>query len=127
MVVCIFQGCSKLESNKQYKENKQMIIKELGREEFKREFDFGEHSSYNNQFSYEGLDALYDYIEEIHSEENPFEMDAIGLIVQFTEYESLEECLQDVGNEEISSLDALEYHTIVIEVENSEKIIISAF
>jgi hypothetical protein len=24
MVVCIFQGCSKLKSNKQYKENKQM-------------------------------------------------------------------------------------------------------
>ena len=54
-------------------------------------------------------------------------MDAVGLIVQFTEYESLEECLQEVGNEEISSLDALEYHTVVIEVENSERIIISEF
>jgi uncharacterized protein YggL (DUF469 family) len=104
-----------------------MIIKELGREEFKQEFDFGIHSSYNNQFSDEGLNALYDYIEEIYSEENPFEMDAVGLIVQFTEYESLEECLQEVGNEEINSLDALEYHTIVIEVENSERIIISEF
>ena len=127
MVVCIFQGCSKLESNKQYKENKQMIIKTLSREEFKREFEFGDASSYNDQFSDEGLNALYDYIESIYTEEHPFEMDAVGLIVQFTEYESLEECLQEVGNEEISSLDALEYHTIVIEVENSERIIISEF
>ena len=127
MVVCIFQGCSKLESNKQYKENKQMIIKTLSREEFKREFEFGDASSYNDQFSDEGLNALYDYIESIYTEEHPFEMDAVGLIVQFTEYESLEECLQEVGNEEISSLDALEYHTVVIEVENSERIIISEF
>ena len=127
MVVCIFQGCSKLESNKQYKENKQMIIKTLSREEFKREFEFGDASSYNDQFSDEGLNALYDYIESIYTEEHPFEMDAVGLIVQFTEYESLEECLQEVGNEEISSLDALEYHTVVREVENSERIIISEF
>ena len=104
-----------------------MIIKTLSREEFKREFEFGDASSYNDQFSDEGLNALYDYIESIYTEEHPFEMDAVGLIVQFTEYESLEECLQEVGNEEISSLDALEYNTIVIEVENSERIIISEF
>ena len=97
-----------------------MIIKELGRESFKREFDFAEDSSYNNQFSYEGLDALYDYIQETHSEENPFRMDAVGLIVQFTEYESLQEV-------KINSLDTLEYHTTVIKVENSERIIISEF
>ena len=77
MVVCIFQGCSKLESNKQYKENKQMIIKTLSREEFKREFEFGDASSYNDQFSDEGLNALYDYIESIYTEEHPFEMDSV--------------------------------------------------
>ena len=104
-----------------------MIIKTLSKPDFIEEFNFGEHSSYNEQFSYEGLEALYDYIMECYTEEQPFEMDAIGLIVQFSEYDSLEECLQEVGNDDIKTLEDLQYHTTVIQVEGSEAIIISEF
>jgi len=104
-----------------------MIVKTLSKQDFIEEFNFGEHSSYNDQFSYEGLEALYDYIMECYSEEQPFEMDAIGLIVQFTEYENLHECLQEVGNDDIKTLEDLFDVTMVIQVENTERIIISEF
>ena len=104
-----------------------MIIKTLSKQDFIEEFNFGEHSSYNDQFSYEGLESLYDYLMECYTEDDPFEMDAIGLIVQFSEYDSLEECLQEVGSEEIKTLEHLQFHTTVIEIEGTEGIIISEF
>ena len=102
-----------------------MIVRTVSKQDFIEEFNFGEHSSYNDQFSYEGLESLYDYIMECYTQEQPFEMDAIGLIVQFSEYESLEECLQEMGNDDIKTLEDLQYHTIVIEIEGTEGIIIS--
>lgn len=104
-----------------------MIVKTLSEQEFITEFNFGEHSSYNNLFSYYGLKSLYEYIEECYTEEEPFEMNAIGLCVQFTEYDSLEECLQEVGNDDIKTLSDLQDHTIVIEIEGTERIIVSEF
>jgi len=104
-----------------------MIIKELSKQDFIEEFNFGEQSSYNDQFSYEGLEALYEFIMEDYTEDNPFTMDAIGLIVQFTEYENLHECLQEVGNDDIKTLEDLFDVTMVIQVENTERIIISEF
>jgi len=104
-----------------------MIIKELSKQDFIEEFNFGEHSSYNDQFSYEGLEALYEFIMEDYTKDNPFTMDAIGLIVQFREYENLHECLQEVGNDDIKTLEDLFDVTMVIQVENTERIIISEF
>ena len=104
-----------------------MIVKTVSKPDFIEEFNFGEHSSYNDQFSYEGLESLYDYIMECYTQEQPFEMDAIGLIVQFSEYDSLEECLEEVGSEELKTLEDLQYHTTVIPVDGTERIIISEF
>ena len=104
-----------------------MIIKELSKQDFIEEFNFGEQSSYNDHFSYEGLEALYEFIMEDYTEDNPFTMDAIGLIVQFREYENLQECLQEVGNDDIKTLEDLFDVTMVIQVENTERIIISEF
>ena len=104
-----------------------MIIKTLSKADFVDEFNFGEQSSYNEQFTYEGLSSLYDYIMECYDEENPFEIDAIALIVQFSEYDSLEECLQEVGNDDIKTMEELQHNTSVIEVEGTERIIISEF
>lgn len=104
-----------------------MIVKTLTKQDFIEEFNFGEHSSYNDQFSYEGLESLYNYLMDCYTEDDPFEMDAIGLIVQFSEYDSLEECLQEVGNDDINTLEKLYDVTMVIHVENTERIIISEF
>ena len=103
-----------------------MIIKQLSKADFVDEFNFGEQSSYNNQFTYEGLSSLYDYIMECYDEQ-PIEMDVIAYIVQFSEYDSLEECLQEVGNDDIKTMEELQNNTTVIEVEGTERIIISEF
>jgi hypothetical protein len=100
-----------------------MIIKTINAYDFRTEFaSMGRHE----QFTYAGLNALYEYINESYTDE-PFEMDIIELCVQFTEYENLDECLQEVGNDDIKTLEDLQDHTIVIEIEGSEGIIISEF
>ena len=101
-----------------------MIVKTLNAYDFRTEFA---HMGRQENFSYNGLTALFEYIEECYTEEHPFEMDVIALCVQFTEYDSLEECLQEIGNDDIKTLEDLRDHTIVIEIEDSEAIIISEF
>lgn len=45
-----------------------------------------------NHFSYEGFNALYDYLDEYSDEMNePFEVDVIALCCDFTEYSDWEE------------------------------------
>ena len=53
-----------------------------------------------NNFSYEGLNALYNYLidyEEDTGEET--ELDVIGLCCDYTEYENLKEFQTDYGKE----------------------------
>lgn len=101
-----------------------MIVKTLNAYDFRSEFA---HMGRQENFSYAGLTALFEYIEECYTEEEPFELDVIGLCVQFTEYDSLEQCLQEVGNDDIKTLEDLQDHTIVIEIEGTERIIVSEF
>ena len=105
-----------------------MIIKTINAYDFRTEFaSMGRHE----QFTYAGLNALYEYINETYTaildRSEPYELDVIALCVQFTEYENLDECLQEVGNDDIKTLEDLQDHTIVIEIEGSEGIIISEF
>jgi hypothetical protein len=46
-----------------------------------------------DQFSYKGLDALFDWLEE--EDDGGYELDVIALCCDFTEYESAFECLND--------------------------------
>ena len=101
-----------------------MIVKTLSAYDFRTEFA---HMGRQENFSYNGLTALFEYIQECYTEDNPFEMDVIALCVQFTQYNNLEECLQEIGNDYIKTLEDLRDHTIVIEIEESEAIIISEF
>ena len=101
-----------------------MIIKTLSQYEFRVEFAY---AGREENFSYNGLNALYDYIMDSYTEDDPFELDVIAICVQFTEYDSLEECLQEIGNDDIKTLKDLQDHTIVIEIEGTEGIIISEF
>ena len=101
-----------------------MIIKTINAYDFRSEFaSMGRHKD----FSYNGLNALYDYFEDYSDGYEPFEMDVIAICVQFTEYENLDECLQEVGNDDIKTLEDLQDHTIVIEIEGTERIIVSEF
>ena len=59
-----------------------------------------------DNFSYAGLEALYDFLEETDPD---YELDVIALCCDFTEYSSLEEFQADYEN-----IDDIERRTTVI-------------
>ena len=55
----------------------------------------------HNQFTYDGLNALYTYLEEVNDN---FELDVIALCCEFTEYQDIEECFKDYDCESLTQL-----------------------
>jgi len=93
------------------------------------EYDFIQ--AFNNmgrgdQFSYEGLKALFAWIEEYEEgSDTQMELDVIALCCDFTEYDNLEAFQSEYG-EEYETLEDIENNTILIPV-NKEAFIIQAF
>lgn len=68
------------------------------------------------QFSYEGKQALFDYIEDLELDTGKEEdLDVIALCCDYTEYENLKEIKEAYSD--IKTLDDLRDHTQVIEVD----------
>ena len=89
-------------------------------------------SSRPNNFSYEGLTALYDYLEDLEEDTGEeIELDVIGLCCDFTEYDSLEDFQKEHYDEEIGDcyedIEEIEDETIVIKIEGTEGFIIQDF
>jgi len=83
-------------------------------------------TDYNREanFTWEGRQALYDYLEELESDTGTeMELDVIAICCDFSEYESLEELQKEY--DDIEDLDDLRDHTTVIEFDGG--IIIQAF
>jgi hypothetical protein len=59
-----------------------------------------------DNFSYEGLDALYNYFMSISEGmgDEDYKLDVIAVCCDFTEYESVQEASERLGVEEIASL-----------------------
>ncbi len=77
-------------------------------------------------FSRLGAFALFDYLTEYEEScDTELKFDPIALRCDFDEYDTLEECLDQYDS--VNSLEQLRDHTTVIEVPNSEAIIIQAF
>ena len=78
-----------------------------------------------NNFSYDGLTALYDYL--IQYEENcdtELEFDPIAYCCEYTEFDSF----KDVQiNYDVKTLKELEDKTSIIKIPNSEKLIIQNY
>ena len=90
-----------------------MIIKPVDIYEFRRAF-----AVYNraDQFSYEGLGALFDWLDELAEDTGtPYELDVISLCCEFTEYKNFEEIYDNYSNTEIENIEDLRDHTSVIE------------
>ena len=67
-----------------------------------------------NNFTYEGLIALYDYLEDYEdSTGEQIELDVIAFCCEYNEYEDLAEFQEDYG-EEYQSIEDIEYQTVVI-------------
>ena len=63
------------------------------------------------QYSYEALEALFDYYDELEE----FELDVIAICCDWTEYESEEDALEYYGSEDI---DELQDSHFIIELNN---------
>ncbi len=101
------------------------IINTLTLEGFRREFEaYGR----GNQFSYRGLEALFNYLEGLADDmgEN-IELDVVALCCDYYEYDSLEELQADYSLEHSEDLDKLREHTTVIEIPKELGIIIQQF
>ena len=89
------------------------IVKTIDLYDFRRAF-----ADYNraDQFSYEGLDALFDWLEELSEDtDTPYELDVIGLCCEFSEYNDLAEIQENYSSTDIDSIEDLRDHTSVIE------------
>jgi hypothetical protein len=75
------------------------------------------------QFSYEGLQALFEWLEDIESDMGEEqELDVIGLCCEFAEFESLKEFQDDYGTD-YESIEDIENDTIVIPIDKESFII----
>ena len=85
--------------------------------------------NYNRQeqFSYNGKKALFEYFEEYEeSTGEEIELDVIALCCEYVEYDSLEEFWQDYDEEDFPHKEAIEWHTQFIPIDN-DSFIIAAF
>jgi len=80
------------------------------------------HRAFNGikpeNFSYDGLNALFDYLTEYEdSSDNELELDVIALCCEYTEYESIEE-YNDIYGTEYENTEKIEERTTVIYIDD---------
>ncbi len=76
----------------------------------------------DNNLTYDGKRALYDYLEEYEDATGEeVELDVIALCCEYTEYENLEELQENYTD--IDSMEELEDHATVIKVDDDRFII----
>ena len=77
-------------------------------------------------FSYEGAKALFEYFEQYEQDiGEEMEFDPIAIRCDFDEYENLEDVKKSY--QDIETLEDLQNHTTVIEIPNSDRLIIQAY
>ena len=96
------------------------MIQTINKSEFTSAFH---RAGRGDQFSYEGLIALYDYLEDYEdSTGEQIELDVIALCCDYTEYESLEAFQEDYG-EDYQSIENIGQATTVIMIDDTSFII----
>ena len=76
-----------------------------------------------DNFTYEGLIALYDYLEDYEdSTGEQIELDVIAICCDFNEYEDLAEFQEDYGDD-YQSIEHIEHATQVIMIDDTSFII----
>ena len=79
---------------------------------------FKQSDTYKNNFSYEGLHALFEYIEEVEDDiGEEFEFDMVGICCDYTEYDDIEDFNEQYSHEKDGyTLDDIREETVVIEI-----------
>jgi hypothetical protein len=76
-----------------------------------------------DNFSYDGLKALFEYLEEYEdSTGEEVELDVIALCCEYMEYDSLKEYNDDYGTK-YSEIDAIQNDTTLIKIDDNSFII----
>ena len=91
-------------------------------------------NTYQNNFSHDGLIALFEYIEQVEDDiGEEFEFDMVGICCDYSEYDSLKDFNADYagtpGNNcwKYETLDDIREETVVIEIPDTERFIIGEF
>lgn len=80
-----------------------------------------------NNFSNEGLDALYEYFEEYeNSTGEEIELDVIAICCEYAEYDNLQEFQLDYGHEDYPDVESIMDNACVIQF-GEGSFIISSF
>lgn len=79
---------------------------------------------YNNM-SYDGAKALFEYFEQLEEATGEITFDKVEIRCAYTEYENIEAIAEQYDH--VKTLNDLRDYTQVIEVPNSERIIIEDF
>ena len=84
--------------------------------------------NYSENFSYDGLNALYDYFSKLEDELNEsIEFDYISIAGEYSEL-TIEELRDSYSvDKDIDVIKYLQEHTQVIEIENSDSVIIQDY
>ena len=84
---------------------------------------FKSWDTYKNQFSYEGLKALFEWFEELENDTGEeMELDVIAICCEFTEYENLKQYNDEYGNEH-KEIDEIADDTTLIKIDDERFII----
>ena len=85
-------------------------------------------SDYSENFSYSGLTALYDYFSELEDELcESIEFDLVAIAGEYSEL-TIEELRGNYSiNKDINVIEYLQENTIIIEIENSDRVIIQDY
>ena len=82
--------------------------------------------TYKNNFSYEGLHSLFDYLEQFEEDMGKeIEFDPVAICCEYSEYENFEEIKNNYDS--IENYEDLENNTSIIEIENTNRLIIQDF
>ena len=80
-----------------------------------------------NQFSYDGLEALFNYLEDYEDDTGEsIELDVIALCCEYTEYANLAEFQNDYDAEDYPGMETIGEYTQVIRI-NDDAFIIQQF
>ena len=91
--------------------------------DFEREFKRFER----NNFSYDGLKALFEYLEEYEEDTgDEVELDVIALCCDYMEYDSLNEYNRDYDTK-YSEIDAIQDDTTLIKIDGGDGFIIQQY
>jgi len=103
-----------------------MLVKSVTFNDFLDEF---KNFNREDQFSYEGKKALFEYLNELSEDlSEPIELDIIAICSEFTEYDNLEQFNKEYGYsiDDVDCIEDISNYTIVIPI-NEDSFIIQDF